>query len=203
MSLSEEQIVRYSRHILLTPVGGRGQEHLLSCGAQLIGGGGALATAAAYLAAGGSPVWGDQGSVGEDEVGFLYDAQDVGLPRNLRLDAALADLNPDAMAHRSGGALARSPARLSGPGPWVLIGATEGGAGIVFRSATGCEKCFQLNAARLAGDDGSDGEVLLGTVAALIFQRLALEMPPSLGGFWIGESGEITPIEMRACEQCR
>jgi hypothetical protein len=56
MALSEEQIVLYSRQILLAEVGGKGQERLGAAGVEVRGGGVAQKTAAAYLAAGGTPV---------------------------------------------------------------------------------------------------------------------------------------------------
>ena len=58
MSLTEAQVVRYSRQILLAQVGGKGQERLLASGAELVGHGVAQLTAAAYLAASGIGVRG-------------------------------------------------------------------------------------------------------------------------------------------------
>ncbi len=51
MSLSEEQIERYSRHVILKEVGGKGQEQLLKSKVLIIGAGGLGAPAAMYLAA--------------------------------------------------------------------------------------------------------------------------------------------------------
>ena len=51
--LSEQQIARYSRQIILHPVGGKGQQKLLSGSAAIVGGGNMAATAALYLAAAG------------------------------------------------------------------------------------------------------------------------------------------------------
>jgi molybdopterin/thiamine biosynthesis adenylyltransferase len=51
--LSEQQIARYSRQIILQPVGGKGQQKLLSGSAAIIGGGDMATTAALYLTAAG------------------------------------------------------------------------------------------------------------------------------------------------------
>lgn len=61
MSLSEHQIARYSRQILLKDVGGKGQRALAQATVALVGDGRALEIAGAYLAAGGTPVVGRPG----------------------------------------------------------------------------------------------------------------------------------------------
>ncbi len=53
MSLSEQQVERFSRHIILKEVGGKGQEKLLRSKVLIIGAGGLGAPAAMYLAAAG------------------------------------------------------------------------------------------------------------------------------------------------------
>ena len=53
MSLTEQQIERYSRNIILEQVGGTGQEKLLSSRILIIGAGGLGSPAALYLAAAG------------------------------------------------------------------------------------------------------------------------------------------------------
>src|SRR4030042_4416928 len=65
MPLSEQQIARYSRHILLEPIGGAGQEKLLASKVLIVGTGGLGSPAALYLAAAGV---GTIGLVDGDEV---------------------------------------------------------------------------------------------------------------------------------------
>ncbi|NIR03494.1 MAG: adenylyltransferase, partial [Gemmatimonadales bacterium] len=52
-TFTEEQIERYSRHIILPEVGGRGQRKLLEAKALIVGAGGLGSPVALYLAAAG------------------------------------------------------------------------------------------------------------------------------------------------------
>ncbi len=51
--MNDEQLLRYSRHILLTQIGVEGQEKLLAARALVVGAGGLGSPAALYLAAAG------------------------------------------------------------------------------------------------------------------------------------------------------
>ncbi|HUV66736.1 MAG TPA: ThiF family adenylyltransferase, partial [Sedimentisphaerales bacterium] len=53
MALTEQQMERYGRHIILEQVGGAGQEKLLASKVLIVGAGGLGAPAAVYLAAAG------------------------------------------------------------------------------------------------------------------------------------------------------
>ena len=53
MEFSEEQITRYSRHILLPEVGGKGQKKIAKAKILIVGAGGLGSPAALYLAAAG------------------------------------------------------------------------------------------------------------------------------------------------------
>lgn len=65
MAFTNEQLERYSRHIILKEVGAKGQKKLLNASVLIIGAGGLGAPAAMYLAAAGV---GTIGIVDADEV---------------------------------------------------------------------------------------------------------------------------------------
>jgi hypothetical protein len=209
MSLTEDQVIRYSRQILLAQVGGSGQEKLLATGAQLVGQGAAQATAAAYLAAGGIAVRAmgqtpdsREAQVQPDETGFLLGEHDAGRPLANALDSALSDLNPDARTRRTTGSLGEMPADFSGPAPWVALGWRERRGEVVYRSEAGCADCFAASLRGLTRVPPGPHSVLLGTVAALVFQRLCLDGSDELGAVSIESGGEIQNISPSRCLQC-
>jgi len=96
---SEEQVLRYSRHIILPKIGGEGQRKLLGAKVLLIGAGGLGSPAAMYLAAAGV---GTLGLVDFDSVDLtnlqrqlLHDTDDVGRPKVDSAAERLAGINPD------------------------------------------------------------------------------------------------------------
>ena len=190
MALREEQIVRYSRQILLREVGGRGQERLLAAGVRLTATGPAGLTAAAYLAAGGTGVVAGPEPLAPGAAGFLVPAHAVGEPAGPVLARVHGRTsNPDALGARGTGRLAELPAAWEGPGP--LGGPGRGGTrgAVVFRSATGCARCFQATAARLGAPPSGALGVGLGALGALVLQRLVLGLGPGLGAAWLGGPG--------------
>ncbi|HVB34412.1 MAG TPA: molybdopterin-synthase adenylyltransferase MoeB [Patescibacteria group bacterium] len=97
-SLSKEEILRYSRHLIMPEVGMEGQLKLKQAKVLLIGSGGLGAPLALYLAAAGV---GRLGLVDFDRVDFsnlqrqvLYGTSDVGKPKLEAARHRLADLNP-------------------------------------------------------------------------------------------------------------
>jgi molybdopterin/thiamine biosynthesis adenylyltransferase len=99
MELTETQIVRYSRHIILKDVGGEGQKKLLQSKVLIIGAGGLGAPAALYLAAAGV---GTLGIVDADVVDLsnlqrqvIHTTPDVGKPKVLSAKEKINQINPD------------------------------------------------------------------------------------------------------------
>ncbi len=97
--LTEEQVLRYSRHILLKEIGGEGQKRLLASKVLVIGAGGLGCPAAIYLAAAGVGTIGivdfDRVDLSNLQRQILHGVSDVG---RLKVDSAresLAEINPD------------------------------------------------------------------------------------------------------------
>lgn len=99
MSLSDDQVERYARHIVLRDVGGAGQQKLLASRVLIVGAGGLGSPVALYLASAGV---GTIGIVDDDDVSLsnlqrqiLYGSDDIGQPKVARAKQALNTLNPD------------------------------------------------------------------------------------------------------------
>ena len=99
MALTEEQLERYSRHIILKEVGVKGQKRLLESKVLLFGTGGLGSPAAMYLAAAGV---GMIGLVDDDVVELsnlqrqiIHFTQDVGKPKVLSGQETINFINPD------------------------------------------------------------------------------------------------------------
>ncbi len=98
-NFSNEQIERYSRHIILKEVGGMGQTRLLESKVLLIGAGGLGSPAGLYLAAAGV---GTLGIIDQDVVDLsnlqrqiLHGTSDIGRPKTESAKEAIAEINPD------------------------------------------------------------------------------------------------------------
>src|SRR5918998_519298 len=98
-NFSEEQIKRYSRHIILPEVGGLGQTKLLEAKVLLVGAGGLGSPAALYLAAAGVGTLGIIDADGVDlsnlQRQILHTTADVGRPKTDSARESLQALNPD------------------------------------------------------------------------------------------------------------
>lgn len=99
MAFSNEQLERYSRHIILKEVGVKGQKKLLNARVLIIGAGGLGAPAALYLAAAGV---GTIGIVDADEVDLsnlqrqvIHATSNIGEPKVESAKETMEDINPD------------------------------------------------------------------------------------------------------------
>lgn len=99
MSLSEAEIQRYSRQILLPQVGGAGQERLMGARVLVVGAGGLGSPAALYLAAAGV---GTVGVCDDDRVDLtnlqrqiIHDSAALGQPKTASAARRLRALNPE------------------------------------------------------------------------------------------------------------
>ncbi|MDR2554634.1 MAG: molybdopterin-synthase adenylyltransferase MoeB [Fibromonadaceae bacterium] len=98
MALSNEQLERYSRHIILSEVGAKGQKKILDSKVLIIGAGGLGAPAALYLAAAGV---GTIGIADADEVDLsnlqrqvIHTTPDVGKAKVLSAQETMNAINP-------------------------------------------------------------------------------------------------------------
>lgn len=99
MELTDQQIERYSRHIILEQIGGKGQAKLLSSKVLIVGAGGLGSPAALYLAAAGV---GTIGLIDADKVDLtnlqrqiVHHTADVGVAKVESAKAKLNAMNPD------------------------------------------------------------------------------------------------------------
>ncbi len=103
MTLTDEQLDRYARHIVLRDVGGAGQAKLLDSHILLIGAGGIGCPAIQYLAAAGvgtiTVVDDDEVSLSNLQRQILYSQSDIGTAKVDAAAKAVAALNPDVRFH--------------------------------------------------------------------------------------------------------
>lgn len=99
MTMTDAQLERYARHIVLKEIGGTGQARLLSADVAVIGAGGIGSPAILYLAAAGV---GSIRVIDDDHVALsnlqrqiLFGTPDIDAPKAERAMAAVARINPD------------------------------------------------------------------------------------------------------------
>lgn len=99
MAFTEEQLVRYSRHIILEGVGGKGQKKIGQAKVLIIGAGGLGSPVALYLAAAGV---GTLGIIDADAVDLsnlqrqiIHHTSDIGRPKVQSAQEKITALNPD------------------------------------------------------------------------------------------------------------
>lgn len=166
-ALTEDEIVRFSRQILLRPVGGVGQVRLCDTVVRVEG----LPEVAAWLSAGGTPVQMDATVLSEAEAGFAGRAGET-----LRLPVPAYD--PE--GHVLAAPVERST--LARRGPVVIAGSRGGAWELVVGDASSCRACLAEACAGLERADVGDLG-LISAMAALVMQRqlLGIGMKPSEG----------------------
>ncbi|HEX2767792.1 MAG TPA: HesA/MoeB/ThiF family protein, partial [Geobacteraceae bacterium] len=96
---TEEQIERYSRHIILKEVGGKGQQKLLGGKVMIIGAGGLGSPIALYLAAAGVGTIGiadaDRVELSNLQRQIAHQTKDIGVPKVLSAKEKMEAMNPD------------------------------------------------------------------------------------------------------------
>ena len=104
MDLTDDQLERYARHIVLKEVGGPGQARLLGARVLVVGAGGLGSPLLMYLAAAGV---GTLGIVDDDRVSLsnlqrqiVHHTADVGRPKGASAAERLAAINPDVTVTR-------------------------------------------------------------------------------------------------------
>ena len=99
MDFSEEQIERYSRHIILPEVGGTGQAKLLNSKVFVLGAGGLGSPALLYLAAAGVGTIGiadgDVVDLSNLQRQIIHDNERIGVPKVTSAERSIKALNPD------------------------------------------------------------------------------------------------------------
>lgn len=99
MTLTDHQLDRYARHIILKEIGGAGQMRLLSSHVAVIGAGGIGSPLLAYLAAAGvgtiTIIDDDVVSLSNLQRQTLFGTADIGIRKVDAANAALARINPD------------------------------------------------------------------------------------------------------------
>ena len=97
--MTEMQIRRYARHIVLPEIGGIGQSKLIASRVLVLGAGGLGAPLLQYLAAAGI---GTLGVVDDDTVDLsnlqrqiIHRTGDIGVPKVASAERALAEINPE------------------------------------------------------------------------------------------------------------
>jgi len=97
--MNDEQLLRYSRHILLPEIGIEGQQKLLGAHALIIGAGGLGSPAAMFLAASGvgrlTLCDGDTVDLTNLQRQILHRTSGIGLPKTTSAQTALSGINPE------------------------------------------------------------------------------------------------------------
>ena len=103
MAFTNEQLERYSRHIILKEIGVKGQKKLLDGKVLIIGAGGLGAPAALYLAAAGVGTIGiadaDVVDLSNLQRQVIHSTPDIGKPKVESAKESMQAINPDVTVH--------------------------------------------------------------------------------------------------------
>lgn len=216
MSLSESEILRFSRHIILREVGGRGQRRLKQAHVLVAGLGAAGSTAALYLKAAGigaMTLW-DDGVVSQgDLAGSVVHAQErIGMARARSAAYTLGRLYPEGeltLLDRESEllmGLAAYEVILLANGPWdavlreagrlgipvVLTAAHRGEGAVTVIAPDGpCFGCLPERVRMLAGLYPEEGEGAVAPAAGVVGSMAAAEVIKRLLGVGEGLAGRI------------
>jgi len=158
--LTDAQLDRYARHIVLKEIGGEGQAKLLAARVLVIGAGGLGAPLLMYLAAAGV---GALGIVDDDAVALdnlqrqiIHDTASIGRPKTDSAAASIARINPDV-------AVVKHPMRLDAGNAADLIGGydlvADGCDNFATRLAV-ADACLALRKTLVSGAVGAfDGQL--------------------------------------------
>lgn len=174
--LSEPQIQRYARQVLLRDVGEKGQEALGAVRVELALQGAVAATAAAYLRAGGT------------EAHLASSAPAVWAPTPPLLDSVPV-LRLEVVS-------APGVPRTAG----VVLGSRAGAHVLWSTSEEGCRACLRNAIQLLAPPDVREpASVQVGSVVALLVQRSALGLASAIEGLEVSPAGALSALVTPAC----
>ncbi len=128
MSLSQDEIKRYARHLVLKDIGGPGQQKLKAARVLIVGTGGLGAPAALYLAAAGigalTLVDDDVVSLSNLQRQVLFGTDETGQPKTAMAARALKRLNPHVHVETRTGRFSTAQAGMA-KGQDVVLDATD------------------------------------------------------------------------------
>lgn len=178
MSFSPDEVERYARHLVLSDIGGPGQQKLKAATVVVIGAGGVGGPAALYLAAAGVGtirlVDGDTVALSNLQRQILFDTTDLGRPKVEVAAGRLRALNPHLQIEAVAGAL--TPTNAAG----VIAGADvvlDGTDDFATRHAVNAA-CFAAGVPLVSGALGRwSGQIGVFT-GSPCYRCLVSEIPP-------------------------
>jgi len=187
VALSDAEVARYSRQLLLPAMGEEGQERLRGARVRVAGGGAAAAPALQYLAASGvGTIWIDDPEPIEagDGAGWMFGPADVGRPR-----AAAA-----AEAVRDASGLVRADVMRLGVRPTVVLAC--GASADVSRAVAEEARLLQLPhvVAEVDGEGGAVTVVPVGAPCHACAARPGLGADPTPAGAAV--TGALAALEL-------